>query len=69
MAKGLTRRTAAEEARYGYDAMMAEARDADAWWPAQSRAILEDARRCDRIRRAAEADLMNDRSVLLPARH
>lgn len=60
MAKGLRPRTRAEESRYGVKTMLAELKDADAWWPAQARAILEDARRCERIRLAAEADLMEE---------
>ncbi|WP_065383234.1 hypothetical protein [Hyphomonas sp. ND6WE1B] len=63
MAKWDGRPRKAEQRRkytFSQSRLKAEALDAESWWPAMSAAILEDARRCERIRQAAEDDLMDD---------
>ena len=51
--------TAASRARFNAQ-LEEEGRDLETWWPDMSRAILEDARRCERIRQEARAELMEE---------
>ncbi len=51
--------TAEDRARF-YAKLEEEGRETDSWWPEMSRAILEDARRCERIRKEARAELLDE---------
>lgn len=51
--------TAAERAGF-YAKLEEEGRETESWWPEMSRAILEDARRAERIRKEARAELLDE---------